>query len=322
MAYSYNIKRKKRLPYLLDTDDAAKDHMALAAQAAKGGDRPYQDAVIQSAGPTPKGREYAASQYDQDPAANAPPTASGANALESYYRALLGLFSVPGVTVPAPTYDELGKTFESIIRPGVDTAIENRYEAGARNMAELEADAYSRGMGSSSFVSSMNAREQDDVQSDIAAIEAQYAAAIAEQLYKAMNTYNEMNLQAQMFNAQMRQNAQNSAAARALDMYGGRNSQSGGDRRRESPGLSESAYSGLSLPECENYIESLSQSERNSLFAGSTQYWRARRNEIINSLGAEAYERLKSRYHRTAAHGSAGARGTTSGGGHMAWQLN
>lgn len=80
-------------------------------------------------------------------------------------------------------------------------------------MAELEADAYSRGMGSSSFVSSMNAREQDDVQSDIAAIEAQYAAAIAEQLYKAMNTYNEMNLQAQMFNAQMRQNAQNSAAA-------------------------------------------------------------------------------------------------------------
>ena len=86
--------------------------------------------------------------------------------------------------------------------------------------------------------------------------------------------------------------------------------------------MSESAYSGLSLPECENYIESLSQSERNSLFAGSTQYWRARRNEIINSLGAEAYERLKRRYHRTAAHGSAGARGTTSGGGHMAWQLN
>lgn len=78
MAYSYNIKRKKRLPYLLDTDDAAKDHMALAAQAAKGGGRPYQDAVIQSAGPTPKGREYAASQYGQDPAANAPPAASGA----------------------------------------------------------------------------------------------------------------------------------------------------------------------------------------------------------------------------------------------------
>lgn len=132
-------------------------------------------------------------------------------------------------------------------------------------MAELEADAYSRGMGSSSFVSSMNAREQDDVQSDIAAIEAQYAAAIAEQLYKAMNTYNEMNLQAQMFNAQMRQNAQNSAAAHALDMYGGRNSQAGGERRQGTSGLAESAYSGLSLPECENYIESLSQSERNSL---------------------------------------------------------
>lgn len=319
MAYSYNIKRKKRLPYLLDTDDAAEDHMALAPEASKGGGRPYQDAIVESVGPMPKGREYAVSQYGQGSAASG---AQPENALESYYRALLGLFSVPGVTVPAPSYDELGKTFESIMRPGVDAAIENRYEAGARNMAELEADAYSRGMGSSSFVSSMNARERDDVQSDIAAIEAQYAAAIAEQLYKAMNTYNEMNLQAQMFNAQMRQNAQNSAAARALDMYGGRNSQSGGDRRREGPGLAESAYSGLSLPECENYIESLSQSERNSLFAGSTQYWRARRNEIINSLGAEAYERLKSRYHRTAAHGSSGARGTTSGGGHMAWQLN
>lgn len=86
--------------------------------------------------------------------------------------------------------------------------------------------------------------------------------------------------------------------------------------------MAESAYSGLGLPECENYIESLSQSERSSLFAGSTQYWRARRNEIINSLGAEAYERLRSRYHRASANGSAGARGTTSGGGHMAWQLN
>ena len=40
--------------------------MALAAQAAKGGGRPYQDAVIQSAGPTPKGREYAASQYEDE----------------------------------------------------------------------------------------------------------------------------------------------------------------------------------------------------------------------------------------------------------------
>ena len=322
MAYNYIIKRKKRLPHLLNADNAAENHMALAAKADKGGGRPYQDTVIQSSGPTPKGWENTASQHGQGLDANARSAVSGATALESYYRALLGLFSVSGVTVPAPTYDELGKTFESIMRPGVDTAIENRYEAGERNMAELEADAYSRGMGGSSFVSSMNAREQDDIQSDIAAIEAQYAAAISEQLYKAMNTYNEMNLQAQMFNAQMRQNAQNSAATHALDMYGGRNSQSGGGRWQGTSGLAESSYSGLSLPDCENYIESLSQSERSSLFAGSTQYWRARRNEIINSLGAETYERLRNRYHTNAANGSAGARGTTSSGGHMAWQLN
>lgn len=320
MAYSYIIKRKKRLPYLLNADNAAEDHIALAAKADKGEDRSYRDAGIQQSGPTPKGLEYAANQYGQGAAFST--SSNGTSALESYYRALLDLFSAPGVTVPTPSYDELSETFESIMRPGVNTAIENRYEAGARNMAELEADAYSRGMGSSSFVSSMTAREQDDIQSDIAAIETQYAAAIAEQLYKAMNTYNEMNLQAQMFNAQMRQNARNSAAAHALDMYGGSNFQSGGGGRQGASGLAGDSYSGLSLQDCESYMESLSQSERNSLFAGSTQYWRSRRNEIISSLGAEAYERLKNRYNRSAPHGSTGTRGSASGGGHMAWQLN
>ena len=307
----------------MNAGNAAENHMALAAKADKGGYRSYRDTGNHSSDPNPKGREYAANQYGQGAASTGAQTAQiGTNALESYYRALLELFSVPGVTVQAPSYDELGEAFESIMRPGVDTAIDNRYEAGALNMAELEADAYSRGMGSSSFVSSMNAREQDDIQTDIAAIEAQYAAAIAEQLYKAMNTYNEMNLQAQMFNAQMRQNAQNSAAAHALDMYGMRNSQSGGGRRQGTSGLAESPYSGLSLTDCEDYIESLSQSDRSSLFTGSTQYWRSRRNEIINSLGNDAYERLRNRYHRDAARGSTGARGGTSGGGHMAWQLN
>ena len=181
MAYSYIVKKKKRFPYLLNAGNAAENHMALAAKADKGGYRSYRDTGNHSSDPNPKGREYAANQYGQGAASTGAQTAQiGTNALESYYRALLELFSVPGVTVQAPSYDELGEAFESIMRPGVDTAIDNRYEAGALNMAELEADAYSRGMGSSSFVSSMNAREQDDIQTDIAAIEAQYAAAIAE----------------------------------------------------------------------------------------------------------------------------------------------
>ena len=107
--------------------------------------------------------------------------------------------------------------------------------------AELDADAVSRGMGASTYVSSMKEREDDDVQSDISIMEAQYTATLAERIAAALEKYQSMSLQAQLQNAQYAYNAQTTAmnlasqwfnsymnnAARAVKGSGGRGGKSG-----------------------------------------------------------------------------------------------
>ena len=67
----------------------------------------------------------------------------------------------------------------------MDSAIDNRREHGETTLAELDADAYSRGMGGSTYLSGMKRREYDAVAADIAMLEANYNAQLAKYLYEA-----------------------------------------------------------------------------------------------------------------------------------------
>ena len=66
----------------------------------------------------------------------------------------------------------------------MDSAIGNRREHGETTLAELDADAYSRGMGGSTYLSGMKRREYDAVAADIAMLEANYNAQLAKYLYE------------------------------------------------------------------------------------------------------------------------------------------
>ena len=164
---------------------------------------------------------------------------------DGYYQSVYGLLSTAPVTVNAPSYEELYELYSTMLRPDTDAAIDARNQAAAANMAELDADAYSRGMGSSTFVTSMHGRELSTASSDIAQLEAQYASTLAAQLMNAMNEYNQMSLQAQMFNAQLDSDARSDAYSAAFNAYGtgrGRFSGTGGIVFSPSGSLSGSSH--------------------------------------------------------------------------------
>ena len=105
---------------------------------------------------------------------------SGRNeAFDGYYNAIRNSLSVPTVTVKAPSAGEVKDMWSGVLRPSADAAIERRNRAAEREMAEIDADAVSRGMGQSSYVTSVKARQMEEAQDDISDIEAQYGAALA-----------------------------------------------------------------------------------------------------------------------------------------------
>ncbi len=110
-----------------------------------------------------------------------------AGSFEDYYSRLIAALHSYGIDMALPTLDELYSQLSAFLRPSVDAAIAGRQRYGETVMAELDADAYSRGMGSSSYLSSMKNREYDDIANDIAAMETNYNSTLAEYLYNASN---------------------------------------------------------------------------------------------------------------------------------------
>ena len=110
-------------------------------------------------------------------------TGSSSGSFEDYYTRLLETLHGYGVALTLPTLEELYSQLEQFLRPAVDSAIDNRREHGETTLAELDADAYSRGMGGSTYLSGMKRREYDAVAADIAMLEANYNAHLAKYLY-------------------------------------------------------------------------------------------------------------------------------------------
>lgn len=108
-----------------------------------------------------------------------------------FYNSLYSALRAYGVT-SIPSFNELYGLLESFLRPAVDAAIEERERLKRQNMAELDADAYARGMGGSSYLSSVKAREMDAAASDAIALEGKYTEAMGEYLYKALSAMQEM----------------------------------------------------------------------------------------------------------------------------------
>ena len=105
------------------------------------------------------------------------------------------------------------------LRPYYDAAAQERQTTALKNRAELDADAYSRGMGSSTWLSDKKSRESQAAASDIAGIYSQYGAALSEGVSSQMQTYEANRLAVDQQNAANRMSADAQNAANEMEKY-------------------------------------------------------------------------------------------------------
>ena len=113
----------------------------------------------------------------------------------------------------------LAERISKVLRPVYDKAIEALFKGRQRANAELDADAISRGMGSSTFVTDMKRRGENAAAENAQNLESEYGAKLADQLYKAMDSERDKQLEVDKFNAQQQSAANAQAFEAAKELY-------------------------------------------------------------------------------------------------------
>ncbi|MDD6047569.1 MAG: peptidoglycan-binding domain-containing protein [bacterium] len=214
-----------------------------------------------------------------------------------YYDKALSMLSAPAVQVNRPARAEIQADVEASLRPAAEQAIATRRARGETNMAELDADAASRGMGASTYVTSVKEREMANTERDVATIESNYGAALAERVASYLQYYTNLEFQAQMQNAQLQYNAKNAAASLAAQWYAAYQSASAKEsRKRSGTGRStaaEAVYFSMSPAEYAEFVMNMSEAERRLLYSSDSAQWKESRKELYGALGAAGYAALE-----------------------------
>lgn len=134
------------------------------------------------------------------------------------FQSLLGSYA-PTISYTPTSREELQTDIESYLRPAYDLAIQNRKDATVTNKANIDVDAASRGMGSSTWVTDVKDRAQDSEARDIATLESQYEAAMAQQLMSALQQEKANQLAVDQYNASAQAQALQTALGLAGDFY-------------------------------------------------------------------------------------------------------
>lgn len=289
----------------VDSREAVKEYQRMLGVAADGIWGPVTQAAYENYGSASK------------------PNLFNSDVFMDYYSYILGAISPPGISVRVPTREELAKDYEASMRPNVDLAIENRRARGEETKAEIDADAASRGMEASTYVTSVKEREGDDVDGDVSMMESQYSAALAERISAAMQYYASLELQAASTNAQMQANATNTALTLASQWYqnylaglgSGAAGYGGGSGGAGSGGGSGgSSGGGLKEEDYLGYVFGLTPDQRAGLFYSTVDYWKVRREEIIAAIGPARFNTLLK-----SLSSMNGALGSVGGGGGGTW---
>ena len=113
----------------------------------------------------------------------------------------------------------LVERISAVLRPVYDKAIAAVFKGNQHADAELDADAISRGMGSSTFVTDVKRRQDSAAAENVSELESDYGSKLADQLYKAMEGERDRQLEVEKFNAQQRSAALEQAFSAAKVLY-------------------------------------------------------------------------------------------------------
>lgn len=106
------------------------------------------------------------------------------------------------ITVEEQDLDTITSQVSAALRPYYDSAIKDRLASAVSAKAEYDADAYSRGMGASTWLSDVKSRESMAAQSDISDIEGSFGGTLAETAQSQFQNYLSNKLSADTANAQ------------------------------------------------------------------------------------------------------------------------
>lgn len=233
--------------------------------------------------------------------------------LDALFKKLLGYYDPETVGFTPIDEDTLAETIGKWLRPAFEQAIDNRRRETERINAELDADAWSRGMGSGSYLSDVKERQYRGEASDIDALEGSYASQLAGHLYDAMKEQQAKKVEVDKFNAEQINHAREQAMNAAQALYnallaktgggsgsgksGGRSSSSGaggstGDSILDKllDDMNNSAKS--SYKTIANTVSRMSPQERRRLYDRSDPKYMTLRSEILWSLGEGEYAKL------------------------------
>lgn len=138
---------------------------------------------------------------------------------QQYYNEILANMNPQTIDYQAPTADEIASQISAYLRPAVDQQIRNRQQSTLQQRAATDADAASRGILASTWVTDIKNRLRQSEAADVAAAESDYRAQLLQGVYNRQAQEADRANQIAMFNAQMRQQAEADAYKRAGDMY-------------------------------------------------------------------------------------------------------
>lgn len=203
--------------------------------------------------------------------------------------------SMPGIQYVPQSEAALRAQLRDALRPQVDAAIAARKEATKENAAALDVDAWSRGMGRSTYLTDVKERQLDDEAEDIAQMEQEYSATLASLLMEALEAERQRAFQAQLYNADALAKTRELAFSSAQDAYQEYLATLQAAQRRNRGSSKEDAIA-TSEENCRLFLSYLTPEERANIYSGATAQDRIYRDELIASLGYAGYVAIQQEF--------------------------
>lgn len=215
--------------------------------------------------------------------------------LSGYVNTLYSAYQPEPLVYETVSESELLAQIEAWLRPSYERAILNRQESTKNYRAELDADAISRGMGASSYVTDVKSRQLGREAEDVALLNSEYGATLAKTLSEQMAGERERAFEVAKINQQNDYDAYMRAYSAALSMFSVYKAKGGGGGSGAG-GSGSGAVVATSPENCEAFLAILTPTERANVYAGTTAQDKQYKSELIASVGMSGYYQLMSKY--------------------------
>ena len=233
--------------------------------------------------------------------------AAPAYAFEDFYSATRAAYEPVQVEIEDFDREEKAAQLSGWLRPTYDQAIADRERRTDTARAELDADALSRNMGTSAYVTDVKGRMLDSEARDVATLEAQFGAEVQKYLLEMEQSHSERKTETDIFNAGEWNDAMQKAYDSAMTMYnnylsslGG--SGGGGGRKKAAAQLAgfdrakwlendRWAWDRIGDVDKETIYAYLgtvcTPEERDQIYYGNAPLYATIRNEMLKALGTK-----------------------------------